>query len=55
MSEQGLIILVVIAIAIILVMRVIWQWVLGTDILINEARKQTQLLKDVLNKIEHEN
>ena len=55
MNEQGLIILAVIGIIVILITKVIWQWVLGTDVLISEARKQTKLLKDVLNKIEHEN
>lgn len=35
---------------IIVVTKAIWQWVLGTDVLIEEAKKQTKLLEEILNK-----
>ena len=33
---------------IIVVTKAIWQWVLGTDILIQEAKKQTELLERIV-------
>jgi hypothetical protein len=28
--------------------KAIWQWVLGTDVLIEQSKKQTELLREIL-------
>lgn len=30
--------------------KAVWQWVIGTDVLIDEAKKQTELLQKILDK-----
>lgn len=44
---------VIIAVVILLIIatKALWQWVLGTDVLIKESKKQTALLSKILKAI----